>query len=45
MNKTMKKVISTTKAPSAMITGNPYFKLYPYITEEHVFKILDDILK
>ena len=24
---------------------NPYFKLYPYITEEHVFKILDDILK
>lgn len=30
---------------SAMITGDPYFKLYPYITEEHVFKILDDILK
>lgn len=30
---------------SAMLTGNPYFHIYPYTNEEQVFNILEDILK
>ncbi len=29
---------------SAMLTGNSYFKIYPYEKEEEVFRILDEIL-
>ncbi len=30
---------------SAMLTGNPYFRIYPYSNEEEVFSCLEDILK
>ena len=30
---------------SAMLTGNPYFVIHPYKTEEELFKILDIILQ
>ena len=29
---------------SAMLTGNPYFEIYPYQTEEELFSLLDKIL-
>jgi nucleoside 2-deoxyribosyltransferase len=30
---------------SAMLTGNPYFHIYPYSSEEEIYQILDAILK
>ena len=30
---------------SAMLTGNPYFRIYPYEDPEAVFPILDRILR
>lgn len=30
---------------SAMLTGDPYFKVYPYETEEEIYPLLDTILK
>ena len=29
---------------SAMLTGNPYFDIYPYQTEEELFYLLDKVL-
>ena len=29
---------------SAMLTGNPYFKIHPYGSEEEIYNILDTIL-
>ena len=29
---------------SAMLTGNPYFHIYPYESEEDIFRALDEIL-
>ena len=29
---------------SAMLTGNPYFVIYPYQTEEELFSLMDKIL-
>lgn len=29
---------------SAMLTGNPYFEIYPYQTEEELFSLMDKIL-
>ena len=29
---------------SAMLTGDPYFKIYPYQTEQELFDLLDSIL-
>ena len=29
---------------SAMLTGNPYFDIYPYQTEEELFSLLDKLL-
>ena len=29
---------------SAMLTGNPYFFLYPYQNEEELFQMLDEVL-
>lgn len=29
---------------SAMLTGNPYFTIHPYTTEEEIYAILDQIL-
>lgn len=29
---------------SAMLTGNPYFDIYPYQTEEELFSLLDKVL-
>ena len=29
---------------SAMLTGNPYFNIHPYQTEEELFTILDNVL-
>ena len=29
---------------SAMLTGNPYFKIYPYEKEEEIYKAIDEIL-
>ena len=30
---------------SAMLTGNPYFCIYPYHSEDEVFSLLNTILK
>ncbi len=30
---------------SAMLTGNPYFNIYPYSTEEELFVFLEEALK
>ena len=30
---------------SAMLTGNPYFNIYPYSYEDEVFAVLDEVLK
>lgn len=30
---------------SAMLTGNLYFKIHPYATEEEIYPVLDEILK
>ncbi len=30
---------------SAMLTGNPYFKIHPYEREEEINEVLDEILK
>ena len=30
---------------SAMLTGNPYFHIHPYATEEEIYPVLDEILK
>lgn len=30
---------------SAMLTGNPYYKIHPYTKEEEIYPILDEILK
>ena len=30
---------------SAMLTGNPYFTIHPYSSEEEIYPILDQILK
>lgn len=30
---------------SAMLTGNPYFKIHPYEKEEEIYKVIDEILK
>lgn len=30
---------------SAMLTGNPYFHIYPYEREEEIYPLLDQILK
>ena len=30
---------------SAMLTGNPYFKIHPYESEEDIYSTLDTILK
>ena len=29
---------------SAMLTGNPYFQIHPYVSEEEIYQILDSIL-
>ena len=29
---------------SAMLTGNPYFDIYPYLTEEELFSLLEKLL-
>ena len=29
---------------SAMLTGDPYFHIHPYITEDEIYPILDEIL-
>lgn len=35
-----------TKASlSAMLTGNPYFNIHPYETEEDIYPVLDQILE
>ena len=36
---------SITSQLSAMLTGNPYFKIHPYEKEEEVFAVLDELLK
>ena len=30
---------------SAMLTGNPYFHIHPYATEDEIYPLLDQILK
>lgn len=30
---------------SAMLTGNPYYKIYAYETKEEIFELIDDILR
>lgn len=30
---------------SAMLTGNPYYKIYAYETKEEIFEFIDDILR
>ncbi len=35
---------STRTSLSAMLSGDPYFTIHPYTTEEEVFEILDKIL-
>ena len=30
---------------SAMLTGNPYFKIHPYKKEEEIYKVIDEIFK
>ena len=30
---------------SAMLTGNPYFKIHPYEKEEEIYAVIDEILK
>ena len=30
---------------SAMLTGNPYFKIHPYVKEEDIYPVLDEVLK
>lgn len=30
---------------SAMLTGNPYFNIHPYETEEEIYPIIDEILR
>lgn len=30
---------------SAMLTGNPYFNIHPYMTEEEIYGIIDEILR
>lgn len=30
---------------SAMLTGNPYFTIHPYVSEEELYPILNDILE
>lgn len=30
---------------SAMLTGNPYFKIHPYEGEEEIYGVIDEILK
>ncbi len=30
---------------SAMLTGNPYFKIHPYEKEEEIYGVIDEILK
>lgn len=30
---------------SAMLTGNPYFTIFPYETEEQIYPILDELLQ
>lgn len=34
----------TRTALSAMLTGNTYFKIHPYESEEEIFLVLDEIL-
>ena len=36
---------STRTSLSAMLSGDPYFIIHPYTTEEEVFEILTDIMK
>ena len=35
---------STKTQLSAMLTGNPYFHIHPYATEDEIYHILDQIL-
>lgn len=39
-------VVAECSSPqlSAMLTGNPYFEIYPYQTEEELFYLMDKIL-
>ncbi len=30
---------------SAMLTGNKYFNIYPYSSEEEIYHVIDDVLK
>lgn len=30
---------------SAMLTGNPYFRIHPYASESDIYPVLDEILK
>ena len=30
---------------SAMLTGNPYFQIHPYVDESEIYEVLDSILK
>ena len=36
---------SNTSQLSAMLTGNPNFKIHPYGKEEEIYTVLDEILK
>lgn len=36
---------STRTSLSAMLSGDPYFTIHPYTTEEEVFEILKDIMR